>query len=119
MYLGKALVSDLLAHCGLSKYFSAGYVSGDVLRTKHSGRLFRHVLQVEGVTPDKVLHIGDNVHADGRRAVQHGIRAVIVRERVRHDHVQAVHRASLEDANQLAQIFRYYFWGGANRLRSR
>lgn len=83
MYLGEALVSELLADCGLRQYFSAGYVSGDILLTKHSGRLFSHVLQTEGVMPENMLHIGDNSHADGWRAVEQGIRAVVVRERKR------------------------------------
>lgn len=81
MYLGADIIFDLLSNCGLRHYFSAGYVSGDHALTKCSGRLFRHVLNAEKIAAEQVLHLGDNPHADGRRAIEHGIRAVVVQER--------------------------------------
>lgn len=83
MYLGEEVVSILLADCGLRQYFTTGYVSGDLALTKYSGRLFSHVLIAEGLTPEQVLHIGDNANVDGRRAAKQGIRALVVRERER------------------------------------
>ncbi|AFL72205.1 HAD family hydrolase [Thiocystis violascens] len=118
MYLGEAIVSDLLTANGLRQFFSAGYVSGDIALTKSSGRLFQHVLEKEGIDGSRMLHIGDNPHADGRRAIEHGIKAIVVRERdiplkrMRFDHNYALqdrrwlgyNAASFASAASLQQV---------------
>lgn len=98
MYLGEAIISDLLSDCGLRHYFSAGYVSGDHALTKWSGRLFRYVLDAENIEAKQLLHLGDNAHADGRRAAEHGIRSLVIQERaIPVKRMQYDHRLALQD----------------------
>jgi FMN phosphatase YigB (HAD superfamily) len=52
------------------------YISADRGMTKRDrGELFDRVVAEAGVSPDKVLHIGDNHHADVLRAREHGLQA--------------------------------------------
>ncbi len=50
-------VPEIVDHCQL-------YVSSDVGRTKASGRLFKHILEKEGIVADEMLHVGDNKFSD-------------------------------------------------------
>ncbi|WP_097460542.1 HAD family hydrolase [Mangrovitalea sediminis] len=52
------------------------FVSSTVGYTKHSSRLFRHVIDKLNVQPGELLHIGDNIQADFRSAVAAGCRAI-------------------------------------------
>jgi len=51
------------------------YVSADLGLTKHSGELFRHVLQTEGLAPKQLIHLGADDWADVRMARTLGISA--------------------------------------------
>jgi|SRR5690348_1879414 predicted HAD superfamily hydrolase len=52
------------------------YISSDRGATKRDhGELFDRVVAEIGVSPDKVLHIGDNPHGDVLRAREHGLQA--------------------------------------------
>lgn len=51
-------------------------VSADMGLNKRSGRAFAHVQQQQGVTPERHVHIGDNLHSDVRMARQSGAGAV-------------------------------------------
>jgi len=52
------------------------YISADRGATKRDhGELFDRMVAEVGVSPDKVLHIGDNPHGDVLRAREHGLRA--------------------------------------------
>lgn len=81
MYLGEVIISDLLSANGLRDYFAAGYVSGDNALSKNSGRLFKHVLNEQKIEAHRVLHIGDDAHTDGLRAMEQGLKSIVVRER--------------------------------------
>ncbi len=63
-YMSGREMQRLLAHHGLASHFRAIYVSSDYKQTKREGSLFRHVLSSEGIAADRMLHIGDNAHAD-------------------------------------------------------
>lgn len=66
MYLPKGVILELLTEAGAGDVFDLGhiFVSGDLGKTKSSGKLFQHVMAALGITPDKMLHIGDNPVAD-------------------------------------------------------
>lgn len=55
------------------------YVSCDVGFSKFRGGLFDHVLKMEGVRPDEIVHIGDNRWSDIYSARQKGIRSLYFR----------------------------------------
>lgn len=75
-YMPAADLSVILKKNGLSSIVPRGYSSCDVKLNKRSGELFRHVLKCEGVSPEEVMHIGDNMHSDVRMPASHGIRVM-------------------------------------------
>jgi predicted HAD superfamily hydrolase len=71
MYLDGPLIRKLFRNCGLDDLVDHIYVSADLKLGKHSGRLFRHVLEMEGVKPARMVHVGDHAHSE--MAVPHGL----------------------------------------------
>lgn len=59
-----------------SGLIDAIYASSDLQATKRDGGLFALVAGREGVSPDRILHLGDDAHADLRMARQSALRAV-------------------------------------------
>lgn len=75
-YMPAEDILAILQKNALAAIVQRGYSSCDVNLNKRNGRLFTHVLECEGVSPNDVLHIGDNVHSDVRVANSHGITAM-------------------------------------------
>lgn len=75
MYLPGEEIRRLLKGAGYAAHYEL-YLSCELMKTKSTGTLFDYILQKEGVTPNKVLHIGDNRHADIAMARSKGIRAL-------------------------------------------
>ncbi len=73
MYLGRAGIDELLHRHGLDDLFERGYVSADRHAFKWSGKLFRKLLDEEGLAPRELLHLGDNPYSDGRVPKRMGI----------------------------------------------
>lgn len=80
MYLDGALINQLLQHFGLVQYIDQVYVSADLKLAKYSGRLFRHVLDMEGVSAERMMHVGDNLQSDFRAPRALGIHAFHLRD---------------------------------------
>jgi predicted HAD superfamily hydrolase/GT2 family glycosyltransferase len=74
MYLKKEHILPILQKCGYMD-FSEIYVSADLLRTKYRGDIFPYVQEKEGITGDKIIHIGDNYSADYENAIAAGWKA--------------------------------------------
>ncbi len=97
MYLGRSAIERLLTKNGYGNCFETGYVSSDWRAYKWSGKLFRRLLQAEGLQAANLLHIGDNVYSDGRVPARQGIRAFIwsdKRDIKRRDFLQRQYRHS-------------------------
>ena len=75
MYLPAKILRPILMGMGVLLADDNLYVSCDVGLTKHSGNLFRHVIECEGIEPSRIIHIGDNYHADIKMARQAGMTA--------------------------------------------
>jgi len=75
MYLPQSFIAGLLKDAGFDA--SRVYVSSEWRCTKHAGTLYRKVLENSAVEPAKVMHIGDNHHADLCQASAQGIKAVL------------------------------------------
>ena len=71
-------------------------VSADHLRTKRSGRLYDLVLEDLGISPDRVLMVGDNEHSDGASARSRGLRAVVLERRAQRRLYTHLSRSSAE-----------------------
>ena len=82
MYLSHDHLAALLADCGLDGLLDRLYVSSEFGLGKYSGRLHARVLELEGLTPAQVVHVGDNLVSDMRAPMQLGIRGIYLDERV-------------------------------------
>ena len=69
---------DLLKHHGLLADFDEIYISADQLATKGSGKLYDTVLNDMKCSPDKIMMIGDNLHADIKVAKEKGIQTFFI-----------------------------------------
>jgi len=54
------------------------YVSSEYALTKRTGKLFKKVLELEGVKVNEVLHIGDNLRSDVIRPRLIGMKSLLV-----------------------------------------
>ncbi len=77
MYLRKIDVVRILDRIEpfISKHCEI-FLSSELKMTKHRGTLFDHILRHFNVEPSEIVHIGDNLHSDVRRARKKKIRAV-------------------------------------------
>ena len=55
------------------------YVSSEYALTKSTGKLFKKVLEIEGVKANEVLHLGDNLRSDWFRPKLIGMKTILVR----------------------------------------
>lgn len=89
MYLGDEHIRALLHDCGLGEFIDQLYVSADYGVGKYSGRLHAHVLEIEGLDADDIVHIGDNLAADMLAPLRLGVQGIFLdehSERVRRRH---------------------------------
>lgn len=74
--LSSANVRDLICHFHGPDLIDKVYTSADCGRTKRGNDLFFHVAETERVALDRMLHIGDDLHADVHCASTSGITAI-------------------------------------------
>ena len=70
-----AWLTTLLADCGYGDSCVV-FSSADVRKSKHTGRLFDHVVEALGCSPAHIIHVGDNPVTDIARAAEHGLRTL-------------------------------------------
>lgn len=75
MYLERKTIEALLCKNGYNEYDKL-FVSSEIRKTKHSGDLFRYVLQQLGCEPERILHIGDTWRNDIEMAQVCGINTI-------------------------------------------
>ncbi len=110
MYLDGVMILRLFGRFGLDKLVDRVYVSADVKLGKYSGRLFRHVLEAEGIPPARMVHVGDHPQSDVAAPRSLGIRALHLHERAslrRREEVRTLHWLGERDP----------FWRGEHLLR--
>jgi glycosyltransferase involved in cell wall biosynthesis/FMN phosphatase YigB (HAD superfamily) len=86
MYLGHDHVKQLLEDCGLAASIDALYVSADFGVGKYTGRLHAKALESEGLSPETVVHVGDNLTSDMMAPCNIGMRGIFLDER--HDRIR-------------------------------
>lgn len=69
MYLPNSSVRAILNAAGLLVYFDDVYVSSDNKLTKHSGKIYAHLLANGSLVKNQVVHTGDNYHSDEKMAI--------------------------------------------------
>ncbi|GAA0378628.1 HAD-IA family hydrolase [Paenibacillus motobuensis] len=71
MYLSKSSIERILKEAGYS-YYDKLYVSSETRLLKHTGDMFKYVINDLGIMPNKILHIGDNWNSDILKAKENG-----------------------------------------------
>ncbi|MEY9123691.1 hypothetical protein [Bradyrhizobium yuanmingense] len=74
--LSSADLDRLISHFHGRDVVDQIYSSADQRCTKRDGALFARVAEAEGVSLGRILHIGDDPHADVRRASAHGLTVI-------------------------------------------
>ncbi len=77
MYLPQDYLEKVLEAKGITGWERV-FVSNEQGKTKHTGSLFADVVEHFGVPREKILHIGDNGHADGKMAAGAGIQSYVL-----------------------------------------
>jgi putative hydrolase of the HAD superfamily len=72
------VLPELCADLGLAPYFDFIITSARVGASKPNARIYQHLLATVGVTPDRILHVGDSLTADVRGAQAMGITGVLI-----------------------------------------
>jgi len=77
IFFDKSFVELLLNKAGIDGYEKL-YVSSEVDLLKHTGNLFKHVIEDLSLMPENVIHFGDNNYADGDMAIKNGLKSFIL-----------------------------------------
>lgn len=64
----------ILEHVGISKFFGHVFVSSELGADKPDPAIYRRALEVSGLAPEHVLHVGDDPELDWNGAARAGIR---------------------------------------------
>ncbi len=75
MYLPAATVQSLLERCGYRAQDGL-YISCEHALSKHEGTIFKFIAERHGTSTKRILHFGDNRHADLIMAKQSGCSAI-------------------------------------------
>lgn len=70
-------IERVLKQCGYEGYERL-FLSSDTGNKKHSGELFKTILQELDVNPGGIIHVGDNPIGDVQKAREHSMRAMLV-----------------------------------------
>lgn len=78
MYLPSSFLKEVLRKHGIFEEEDRIYVSCEAGVSKHSGKLFGHVLEAEGLQAEQLAHVGDNKHSDYTTPKKLGISVELV-----------------------------------------
>ena len=81
MYLPKNIVEKILKNNGYKKYDKL-YLSNEYKLTKHSGNLFKKLLEQENISNDKLIHIGDTIKSDYLSCKKLNIKAILIKRNI-------------------------------------
>jgi len=91
MYLEKEFIKNLLMHHGLFKSGDELFVSSELLLTKRSGDLFKHVLKTLDIQPFQLHHYGDNPISDVKSPKNIGIHTHLINTTKILNHEKIIH----------------------------
>lgn len=99
-YLDTKHFLRLLDFHGLTDTFTRVVISSETTATKRSGKLYRQVIADSGVTPARIVMLGDNAHSDYQSAQANGLNAI-------HLDRSAQHQRYAELSNATNDVRRY------------
>lgn len=77
MYLSQDLIEKMLNKIGIKQWDNL-YLSNSLNKTKYDGSIYEYVLQDLKISPNRLIHIGDNPKSDIKSARKNGIKAISV-----------------------------------------
>jgi putative hydrolase of the HAD superfamily len=63
----------ILQHLGISKFFAHTFISSEIGADKPDPEIYRRALKLIGLTPNEVLHVGDDAKRDWKAASAAGL----------------------------------------------
>lgn len=75
MYLPTTVIEELLEKNGYTEIQKV-FVSSEFRKTKHKGSLYKHVLRELRISPENLLHVGDNEYSDNEIPQKLGIKTM-------------------------------------------
>jgi putative nucleotidyltransferase with HDIG domain len=73
-------ISRALARVGVDTYFSHNFTSGELGCTKPSPLYYQQILSILDLSPDKVIMVGDDIHADILGSDKVGIKSIWIHQ---------------------------------------
>ena len=95
MYLPASHLRILLEHANILEYVDEVVSSADSFLAKASGKAYPMLAEKFELTTEKWLHVGDNAISDGFRAIESGLKSLLLQDS--------------EEARRKAIAARYYF----------
>ncbi len=77
-YMQSEWVKELFYAQGMSNFFNEMIVSSDVFKTKHSGKLYQHIIDNRLIDPHTTIMLGDNLYSDVKMAAKYGIKSFYI-----------------------------------------
>lgn len=111
MYLPAGFLIKMLKKVGITGYHRI-VVSSEVGLCKATGSLYRWFLREESISPDQLIHIGDNPNSDIRQAANCGIKTVQVKK----TSVNNVHSKLLKSRNIECNVLYSFINNNISRL---
>jgi len=95
-YLPEEYFRMMLQALDVERFFDAVYISSSLGTSKGSGKVYGRIAEELKSSPDRMLMIGDNLHADIRMAGNFGMRTLHVQRPARQDFYAAFSRSRAE-----------------------
>lgn len=99
-YFEKDLFLKVLREFDLENYFSQVYVSSEIGKRKSTGNLYKEVLNLQKVSPEEMLMIGDNLNSDYKIPKSMGIQTY----RVPFEIKNRIYRKRQDVSNEIRKV---------------
>lgn len=74
MYFSSSILEDILKKNGITEYKKI-YVSSELRKVKWDGSMYNHIIQDLNISPQSILHIGNNKYSDYEMAINSHLNA--------------------------------------------
>lgn len=74
MYFSSSILEDILKKNGITEYKKI-YVSSELRKAKWDGSMYNHIIQDLNISPQSILHIGNNKYSDYEMAINSHLNA--------------------------------------------
>ena len=114
MYLPKKIIEEILKENGY-KYYKKLYLSNEENATKHSGSIFKKIIEDLHIEKKDIIHIGDSIKGDFLIPKKLGIKSILIKRNINNSMFLSKKNKTLEYNilssfinNNIDQSFDYY-----------